>query len=238
MEKENYLLGYQGLKIIQNSDMFNFSLDSILLPNFVTLSTNLTSVLDIGCGNAPIPMILSTKTRAHITGIEIQKESVDLAIKSIEKNHLENQISIIHGDVRTYPLPLETFEVIVCNPPFFKVSVHSRLNDQDAKTIARHEVKLTLSDVLKVARKCLKNQGVVAMVHRPERLVDILVEMRKQNIEPKRIQFVYPRIGMESHILLVEGKKNGKPGIKILPPLYVHEKDGEYTDMVKEYFKN
>lgn len=236
MEIENFLLGYSNLKILQDKDMFNFSLDSVLLPNFVTLPSKAQKILDIGCGNAPISMILSTKTGAKIIGIEIQERSVELARKSILLNQLEEQIDIIHGDVKEYPFLPEEFDVIVCNPPFFKVTAQSRFNECDAKTIARHEVMLTLGDVMKVARKCLKNQGVIAMVHRPERLVDILLEMRKQNIEPKKIQYVYPKYGENSHILLVEGKKNGKPGLKILSPLYVHDDNGQYTDEVNQYF--
>lgn len=236
METVNYLLGYENLKIIQDEDSFHFSLDSILLPNFVTLGKNIQKILDIGTGNAPIPLILSTKTKAFIEGIEIQKKSAKMAEKSVMLNNLNKQIKIIHDDVRNYPFQTETFDIITCNPPFFKVHQNSHFNESDAKTIARHEVTLTLSDVFRLARKLLKNKGVIALVHRPERLVDILIEMRKENIEPKKIQYVYPKQNENSHILLIEGKKNGKPGIKILPPLYVHNQDGSYTKEVKKYF--
>lgn len=236
MKNVNYLLGYQNLKIIQGEDCFRFSLDSILLPNFVTINKNTEKILDIGTGNAPIPLILSTKTSAKIYGIEIQKESYKMAIESIELNNLQNRIEIIHGDARIYPFELEQFDIITCNPPYFKIKETSHFNQSDAKTIARHEVTLTLEDVLKLARKLLKNQGIISLVHRPDRLVDILTEMRKQNIEPKKIQFVYPKQNQNSHILLIEGKKNGKAGLKILPPLYVHNEDGSYTKEVKKYF--
>lgn len=236
MEVVNYLLGYQDLKIIQGQENFRFSLDSILLPNFVTIRKNVTKILDIGTGNAPIPLILSKKTDAFITGIEIQQESAKMAEKSVKLNHLEQQIEIIHADVREYPFLTEQYDIVTCNPPFFKVKEKSHFNQAEAKTIARHELYLTLQDVLKISRKVLKNDGVLALVHRPERLVDILVEMRKQNIEPKKIQYVYPRKEEESHILLIEGRKNGKPGLKILPPLYVHNMDGSYTEEIKKYF--
>jgi len=236
VETVNYLLGYEKLKIIQDKNSFHFSLDSVLLPNFVTINKNIKKILDIGTGNAPIPLILSTKTDAEITGIEIQKKSVDMAKKTIELNALTEQIKIIEGDVRTYPLETEKFDIITCNPPFFKVHKNSHFNESDAKTIARHEVTLTLSDVLRISRKLLKNQGIIALVHRPERLVDILTEMRKENIEPKKIQYIYPKQNENSHILLIEGKKNGNPGIKILPPLYVHNEDGSYTKEIEKYF--
>ncbi len=236
MEIINYVLGYENLKIIQDSDSFRFSIDSILLPNFVTINKNVKKILDIGTGNAPIPLILSTKTKAQIIGIEIQKKSAELARKSVVLNNLENQIQIIEDDIRSYSFETDQYDVITCNPPFFKVCENSHFNEKDEKTIARHEVTLTLEDVLRVARKLLKNGGVIALVHRPERLVDILVEMRKNNIEPKKIQYVYPNAKENSHILLIEGKKNGNSGLKILPPLYVHHKDGSYTEEVMKYF--
>ena len=239
MEVTNYLLGYKDKYIVQNTQMFNFSLDSVLLPNFVTLNKNIKNILDIGCGNAPIPLILSTKTNALITGVEIQKDVYDLAVKSVKINDLENQINIINADINELYNKFETesFDVITCNPPFFKVSEQSNLNKSDYKTIARHEVKLNLDDIFKISKKLLKNNGYVAIVHRPERLLDILESMKKYNIEPKKIQFIYPKTNMEANILLVEGKKNGNKGLKILPPIYTHLENGEYTEQIKKYFE-
>ncbi len=238
MEVTNYLLGYKDKYIVQNTQMFNFSLDSVLLPNFVTLNKNIKNILDIGCGNAPIPLILSTKTNALITGVEIQKEVYDLAVKSVKINNLENQINIINADINEIYNQFETesFDVITCNPPFFKVSEKSNLNKSDYKTIARHEIKLNLDDIFKISKKLLKNNGYVAIVHRPERLLDILNSMQKYNIEPKKIQFIYPKTNMEANILLVEGMKNGKKGLKVLNPIYTHLDNGEYTEQIKKYF--
>ena len=239
MEVTNYLLGYKDKYIVQNTQMFNFSLDSVLLPNFVTLNKNIKNILDIGCGNAPIPLILSTKTSALITGVEIQKDVYDLAVKSVKINNLENQINIINADINELYNKFETesFDVITCNPPFFKVSKQSNLNKSDYKTIARHEVKLNLDDIFKISKKLLKNNGYVAIVHRPERLLDILNSMQKYNIEPKKIQFIYPKTNMEANILLVEGMKNGKKGLKVLNPIYTHLDNGEYTEQIKKYFE-
>ena len=239
MEVTNYLLGYKDKYIVQDTQMFNFSLDSVLLPNFVTLNKNIKNILDIGCGNAPIPLILSTKTNALITGVEIQKDVYSLAVKSVKINDLENQINIINADINELYNKFETesFDVITCNPPFFKVSEQSNLNKSDYKTIARHEVKLNLDDIFKISKKLLKNNGYIAIVHRPERLLDILESMKKYNIEPKKIQFIYPKTNMEANILLVEGKKNGNKGLKILPPIYTHLENGEYTEQIKKYFE-
>lgn len=240
MEVVNYLLGYKNLKIVQNTDMFNFSLDSVLLPNFVTLNKNTAKILDIGCGNAPIPLILSTKTSAKIIGVEIQKDVYELALKTVKMNDLEKQIEIINDDINnmyTY-FETESFDTVVCNPPYFKVTTTPNLNSIEYKTIARHEIKLNLEQIISIAKKVLKNNGNIAMVHRPERLSDIITIMRKNNIEPKRIRFVYPKETKEANILLIEGVKNGRPGLKILPPLYSHDVRGEYSKQIKKYFEN
>lgn len=240
MEVVNYLLGYKNLKIVQNTDMFNFSLDSVLLPNFVTLNKNTAKILDIGCGNAPIPLILSTKTSAKIIGVEIQKDVYELALKTVKMNDLEKQIEIINDDINniyTY-FETESFDTVVCNPPYFKVATTPNLNTIEYKTIARHEIKLNLEQIINITKKVLKNNGNIAMVHRPERLSDIITIMRKNNIEPKRVRFVYPKETKEANILLIEGVKNGRPGLKILPPLYSHCENGEYSKQIKKYFEN
>lgn len=240
MKVTNYLLGYKNLYIVQDTEMFNFSLDSVLLPNFVTITKNIKNILDIGCGNAPIPIILSTKCSAKIIGIEIQKDVYELAKESISINNLNEKIELINGDiVEEYKkFPVGSFDLITCNPPFFKYKKDSNININEYKTIARHEVKLNLSQLMQVAKYLLNNNGVIGIVHRPERIVDIFEEMRKNNIEPKKIQFVYPHENSEANILLVEGKKNGKPGIKILEPLISHTDNGDYTDRIKVFFEN
>lgn len=239
MKVTNYLLGYKNLKIVQDNKMFNFSLDSVLLPNFVTINKNISKILDIGCGNAPIPLILSTKTKAEILGVEIQKSVYELACESIMINNKQDQIKIINQDINDFYKNEETdtYDIITCNPPFFKYIETSNINKNDYKTIARHEVTLNISQLFTIAKKLLKNNGVIAIVHRPERFVEIIEEMKKNNIEPKRVQFIYPKIDMEANIMLIEGTKNGKPGLKIMPPLYTHEKNGEYTETIKKYFE-
>ena len=232
------LLEYNNLKIVQDTQMFNFSLDSVLLPNFVDIRKNTKKILDIGCGNAVIPLILSTKCDSKIVGIEIQKDVYNLAVESVKMNKLENQIKIVNEDINDYAKKQESdiFDLITCNPPFFKVFPNSNYNELEYKTIARHEIKLNLDDLFKISRKLLKNNGRIAIVHRTERLIDIIEKMRENNIEPKKIQFVYPHTESESNIVLVEGSKNGKPGIIIMKPLYAHNFDGSYTDEIKKIF--
>lgn len=240
MSKINYLLGYENLKIYQDENMFQFSIDSVLLPNFVTISMKCKHILDIGTGNAVIPLILTTKTDAQIDGVEIQKDVFELGINSVKLNKLEKQINLYNEDIKNFFKNLESdsYDTITCNPPYFKAVDASRFNDSDYKTIARHEVKLNLNDVMLVAKKLLKNNGNIAIVHRTERLVEILEAMRNNNIEPKKIQFVYSKQNVNSNIILVEGVKNGKPGIKLLPPLYIYDETGNYSKEILKYFKN
>lgn len=240
MKVINYLLGYKDLYIVQDTNMFNFSLDSVLLPNFVSLNKNIKNILDIGCGNAPIPLILSTKTKAKITGIEIQEEVYKMAKESVEINNLGEQIEIVNADINEIykNYKVGSFDLITCNPPYFKYLDTSNINLNDYKTLARHEIKLNIEQIMTVSKYLLNNNGIIGIVHRPERLSDIIQAMRNNNIEPKRIQYIYPHENSEANILLVEGRKNGRPGVKILPPLVSHDLNGKYTDEIKIYFEN
>ena len=239
MEEINRLLNYKDLKIVQNTDWFKFSIDSVLLSNFVKITKNTTNIIDFCTGNAPIPLILSTKTRANITGVEIQKDVYNLAKKSIEINNLQDRIEILNMDVKDIAQKYESdsFDLITCNPPYFKLKESSIINDNDIKSVARHEIYINLDDIFKVARKILKNNGTIAIVHRTDRLIDIIDCMKKNNIEPKRLQLVYPKFNKESNIVLIEGAKNGKSSLKVLPPIYVHDEDGNYLEKIKKMFE-
>ena len=238
MDKEviNYLLAYNDLKIIQRKDMFNFSLDTVLLANFCTITKDVKKIVDFGTNNAAIPLILSRRTNKPIIGVEIQKEAVELAKKNITLNNLDDQIEIVHSDIKEFVNDSIKVGLVVCNPPFFKVDEDSNLNDNEFLTIARHEIKINLEEIIKSAAKILDNRGKFAMVHRPQRMIEILNLMQKYDIEPKRIKFVYPKYNKESHILLVEGIYKGKKGLKIEPPLYAQNDDGSYSDEVKKMF--
>ena len=239
MEVLNDLVGYKNLKIFQNKEWFTFSLDSILLPNFVTLNKNIETIIDLGCGNAPIPLILSTKTKAKIIGVEIQKDSYDLAKKSVEYNHLENQITLLHLDMKQLKdyYSSDSIDVITCNPPYFKYLETSQLNDDIHKIIARHEKMITLEEIISLKKYLLKNNGVLAMVHRTDRLIEIIQLFEKYGLEIKKLRFIYPKVGSESNMILIEGRKNGNVGLKVLSPLYVHYEDGNYTKEVLKMFE-
>lgn len=234
MKTINNVLGFDGIKIVQDTDGFKFSLDSVLLANFVTLNKSIKNVMDIGCGNGIISILLSMRTKAKITGVEIQKESYLNSLESISINKLNDQITVYNEDIKEFYKSLESdsFDVVVCNPPYFTGNNTSK---SLSKKIARHSFCLDYKDVTMISRKILKNNGILAIVHRPENLMEILFYMRQNNIEPKKIRFVYPYKGKNANILLVEGMKNGKLGLKVMDPLYVYE-NGKYTKEIESYF--
>lgn len=239
MKVVNDLLNYNNLKIVQDDEYFNFSLDSVLLPNFIKINSKTKKILDLGTGNAPIPMILSTMTEAELYGIELQKEIYDMGLESLKINKLENRIKLINDNMKNLDKYFEpnSLDIIVSNPPYFKVNEKSNFNEKIQKTIARHEKEITLKELVFLAKKYLKNNGTFAIVHRTDRLIEIIEEFRKNNIEPKRIQLIYPKENTESNMFLIEGRKNGNTGLKILSPIIAHKQNGEYTEEVKKMFQ-
>ncbi len=232
MEVLNDILGYKNRKIYQDTDCFSFSLDSVMLANFATIRLRDKLIGDLGCGNGVIPLIMSLRTDKKILGVEIQEKLSDMAKRSVSYNNLSNQIEIINQDMKLFSNSeyFECFDLITCNPPYFKVNEKNYFNDSYEKMIARHEIDINLKDLVLVAKKLLKNNGNFAIVHRPERLMEILFEFRNNNIEPKRIQFVYEKISKGSTLVLVEGQKNGKEGLKIENPIVMYNEDGSMTD--------
>lgn len=234
---KNRLLNYD-MVIYQNDDWFKFSLDSVLLVNFVTLNLRCKRIIDLATGNAPIPLLLTTRTMAKIDGIELQECIYELGVQSVLENKLDNRISLVCGDVKEINnyFSSDSYDTVVCNPPYFNTRSPGYFNDNDIKMIARHEVTLKLEDVFKSARYLLKNGGNFAMVHRTERFIEIIELMRKYNLESKRVQFIYPKLGCNSDLFLIEATKNGKSGLKVLPELILHNEDGSYTDYVRNMF--
>lgn len=234
----NDLVYFKNIKIVQDKDYFNFSLDSVLLPNFVDITKKTKMILDMCTGNAPIPLILSTKTDAKIYAVELQREIYNLAKETIKINKLDNQIVLINNNIKNLKkiFNTETFDIITCNPPYFKKKEDSIINENIVKSIARHEIEMELEDVMLISKALLKNEGSLVLVHRTDRLIEIIELMRKHNIEPKRMRLIYPKINTESNLVLIDGRKNGKKGLKILPPLYIHNDDNSYTKEVLEMF--
>ncbi|WP_019414128.1 tRNA1(Val) (adenine(37)-N6)-methyltransferase [Paenisporosarcina sp. TG20] len=234
-ERLDYLLA-EELRIIQSPSVFSFSLDAVLLAKFTYVPIKQGVIIDLCTGNGVIPLFLSARTKATIIGVELQNRLANMATRSVTYNQLDEQISIVVGDVKTIPkqLGIEKFDVVTCNPPYFPAHEASNKNLKEHLAIARHELYLTLDEAVQSASQLLKQGGKAAFVHRPGRLLDIVTAMRANRLEPKRIRFVYPKEGKDANTLLIEGIKDGKPDLKILPPLYVYDSQGEYTEEVRE----
>ncbi|MET3576211.1 tRNA1(Val) (adenine(37)-N6)-methyltransferase [Bhargavaea ullalensis] len=226
----------EGLKIIQSPSVFSFSLDAVLLAKFAYVPIRKGSIVDLCAGNGAIPLFLSARSHADITAVELQPRLADMADRSVRLNGLEGRIRIVGGDVKGIAAVLgyEKHDTVTCNPPYFPAHELSDRNMLEEVAIARHELKLTLDEAVANAASLLKQGGKAAFVHRPGRLLDLVTAMRANRLEPKRIRFVYPKQGREANTLLIEGTKDGRPDLKILPPLYVYEENGEYTPEVKE----
>lgn len=235
-ERIDQLMQY-NLEIIQSPSVFSFSLDAVLLGDFAKVPKHeRAKIVDLCSGNGAVALMLSQKTRSKITAIEIQDRLVDMAERSIQLNDLENQVEMIHGDVNeaTKHIKKDSVDVLTCNPPYFTVSEASRKNPNEHLAIARHELHLTLKELMTVSAGLLKTKGKAYIVHRPDRFLEIMDEMRAVDLAPKRIRFVYPKADKEANMLLIEGIKRGKEnGLKILPPLYVYNEKGEYYPEVR-----
>ncbi len=226
-------LQIKGYRIIQHPGRFCFGMDAVLLSSFVKVKRN-ERVLDLGTGTGILPILLEAKTDGeHYTGLEIQKESADMARRSVAYNGLESKIDIVTGDIKEAVLKFgaASFEVVTTNPPYM-IGKHGLRNSSEALHVARHEVLCTLDDILEQSAKILKVKGRFYMVHRPFRLPEILSKMCVHGIEPKELRLVYPFADKEPNMVLIGGIKGANPRMKVGPPLIVYGKEGKYTDEV------
>lgn len=217
---KNDLFDY-GLEIYQDEDLFKFSLDSILLSEFVELKNNVNNIVDFCSGNAAVPLILSTKTKANIMGFEIQRNVYELAYNSVLLNKLENQVKIVNANLNEaleYILP-ESVDVITCNPPYFKVNEGSYLNEDRSKAIARHEIETNLEEIVMTAKYLLKNKAPLYLVHRPERLSEIFSVLSKYKFSIKKLQFIYSSYEKDAIMVLIKATKYGFDGLKVGKPI-------------------
>ncbi|WP_353948773.1 tRNA1(Val) (adenine(37)-N6)-methyltransferase [Sporolactobacillus sp. Y61] len=222
------------LKIIQSDDLFPFSLDSVLLSRFVYVPIRQGRLVDLCTGNGAVPFLLSQRTRGRITGVEIQPEVCDLAVRGAALNCLEDQVNFICGDAKKLPEKMgrHLCDVVTCNPPYFTKEAARDTKMNPHLAVARHEILITLTDVVRTAALLLKQGGRLAMVHRPERLAEILSVMQESGIEPKKLQMIHPRKGRQANMLLIEGTAGGRPGLTVLPPIVVYDRNGHYTEDV------
>ena len=219
MKEINDLYDY-GYKIVQKSDYFKFSLDSMLLANFVNINMADSKLLDFCTGNCPIPIILSSSIK-NIVAFEVQKEIYELGDESLKLNNINN-VKLINDDIKNIGNYYEEgyFDIITCNPPYFKVIDSSRINDNNVKAIARHEILIKLEDIVSLAYKFLRDKGKLYIVYRPDRLMELLKLFDKYKFGVKKLQCCYNNSESLSSMILIEAMKNGQDDLKILAPLY------------------
>ncbi len=226
-----------GLKLIQDPGRFCFGMDAVLLSGFVKVKPGAT-VLDMGTGTGIIPILLSAKTEAsHLTGLEIQPDSADMALRSVRLNSLQDRIDIVTGDIKEASLlfPKAGFDAVTCNPPYM-IGEHGIKNPDSAMAIARHEILCTFEDVAREAALLLKPGGSFFLVHRPFRLSEIIVTLTSHKLEPKRMQLVYPFADKEPNMVLIEAVRGGKSRLSVEKPLIIYKEPGVYTDEIYDIY--
>ncbi len=226
-----------GYRIIQNPEKFCFGMDAVLLSGFARAKAG-DKVLDMGTGTGIIPILMEAKTKAaHLTGLEVQEESADMARRSVALNGLTDKIEIVIGDIKEADriFAAASFDVITCNPPYM-IGQHGLQNPDEPKAIARHEILCTLEDVVNKAAKLLKPGGHFYMVHRPFRLAEIITLMTVCKLEPKRMQLVYPFVDKEPNMVLIEGVRGGKPRMTVEKPLIVYKEPGVYMPEIYDIY--
>lgn len=214
-----------GLELIQNPAGFCFGVDAVFLSDFVRVKQGET-VLDLGTGNGIIPVLLSAKTEGkHFTGLEIQEETAEMARRSVAWNNLEDKVKIVTGDIKEASEIFKPvfFDVITTNPPYMPAN-HGLRNLDKVRAAARHEVLCTLDDILRESMRLLQDKGRFCMIHRPFRLTEIMIKMNNYKIEPKRLQFIHPYADKEPVMVMVEGVRGAKPGVKVEPPIIIYDK--------------
>lgn len=234
-ERIDQLMQYD-LEIIQSPDVFSYSLDAILLNNFTHIrKRDDLKIMDLCAGNGAVALMLSQKTKSHIYAVEIQAELADMAQRSVQLNHLDERISIIHKDLKDVSTEhYDSVDVITCNPPYFRLEEDGIINPNEYLAVARHEIHLTLDELCLKISQLLKMNGKAYLVYRPDRFLEMMDKMRKYNIMPKKVRFIHANEKSNANMVLVEGIKHGRAnGLQMLPPLYVHQKDGSYQEEVR-----
>lgn len=232
-------LEYKGLKIIQNKEWFCFGMDSVILANFAKKEKKGSKILDLGTGTGIIAILLSKKVEnSKITAIEIQKEVAEMAQRSVKLNDLEESVKIVNEDIKNIlrKSGQAKFDVVITNPPYKKKET-GILSENNVKMISRHEITANLEDFIKVAGEQLKDYGVFYMINRPERIIDIFENLRKYKLEPKEIQFLYPKKNKAPNGLLVKAVKLGREFLKVDAPLIIYNDDGTYTNEILEIYE-
>ena len=230
----------KNMKIIQRNDFQNFTLDSVLIGDFVKINRKSKKILDIGTGCGVIALILASRSKAEIVGVELQEIMADIAKENVQNNEFEDRVKIMQGDIKNYReiFKRDEFDIVVTNPPYFEFKGDiNQINDLDQLAKARHNVDLSLGEIIEASAFVLKNGGSFNMVFRVERLVEVFEIMRKYRLEPKRLMNVFTKRDGESKICLIEGVKDGEKGLKVENPIFVYDEKGKRSEYIEKLYK-
>lgn len=230
----------KDLKIIQRNDFQNFTLDSVLISDFVKINRKTKKILDIGTGCGIISILLAKRSKAKITGIELLETMAEIAKENVKNNGFYEQISIVNEDIKNYKKIFSEaqFDAIVTNPPYFEFKGDfSQINDLEQLACARHNVNLTVEEIIKISAYLLKNMGSFSIVFRSDRLIEILELLKKYNLEPKRIKNCYTKWNENSKICMIEAIKDANSGLLIEMPIFVYDKNGKKSEYIENLYK-
>ncbi|MGM0471057.1 MAG: tRNA1(Val) (adenine(37)-N6)-methyltransferase [Bacillota bacterium] len=230
---------HNDLQIIQDDSSFSFAIDAVLLANFTKVKAG-ERVVDLGTGSGVIPLLLAAKNEvSKLVGVELQSKLAAMARRSVEYNQLADLIEIKEMDIKslTAKLPAESFDVVVSNPPYLPLG-QGKISQEDSVAIAKHELKVTLEEIIEVSAYLVKYGGRVSYVYRSQRLVELLSLMRKYNLEPKQLRIVQPKADEDSNLVLVTGVKGANSGLEVSQPLVIYQSNGEYTKEVLNIYYN
>ena len=240
-------LEISNMKIIQNKDWFCFGMDSVLLSDFAKEIKEGSRCVDLGTGTGILGILLCAKTNlSEIVGIEVQKEVANMAKRSIKLNNLENRFKILNINVKeiiekkiiikdNIQLEKNSFDYVITNPPYKKINT-GKINENENKKISKHEYLANLDDFIETTNYLLKDKGTLYLVHRPDRLVDIIEKLRNKKIEIKEMKFIYPKVNSEPNLVLIKAIKNARPFLKILKPIYIYDDKGNYTNEILKIY--
>ncbi|AMB99221.1 methyltransferase [Aerococcus urinaehominis] len=229
----------QQLDIIQSPEYFTFSLDALLLADFAKINKRQKRIIDFCTGNGVVPLILSQACSGQLYGVDIQPALADMARRSVALNQLEDRIKILAADINDLPtyFDQQSFDIVTCNPPYFKVYPDSRLNPNQAKAIARHEITMSLADIFSQAQYLLKEKGKLYVVHRPERLTELLVAGQHHQLTLKRMRLVQAKVDQAANTVLLEFIKRGQDkGLVVEPTLISHLANNDYSPEVRRIY--